>query len=49
MRQVGRDARAATRTLALAPSAQKNRALAAMANAIRAASSAILAANAQDR
>ena len=49
MRQVGRDARAATRTLALAPSAQKNRALAAMAKAIRAASPAILAANAQDR
>ena len=49
MRQVGRDARAATRTLALAPSAQKNRALAAMAKAIRAASPSILAANAQDR
>src|SRR6516162_6300520 len=49
MRQVGRDARAATQTLALAPSAQKNRALAAMAKAIRAASPAILAANAQDR
>ena len=49
MRQVGRDARAATRTLALAPSAQKNRALAAMAKAIRAASPAILAANAEDR
>jgi glutamate-5-semialdehyde dehydrogenase len=49
MRQLGRDARAAARALALAPSAQKNRALAAMAKAIRAASSAILAANAQDR
>jgi glutamate-5-semialdehyde dehydrogenase len=49
MRQVGRDARAAARALALAPAAQKNRALAAMAKAIRAASPAILAANAQDR
>jgi glutamate-5-semialdehyde dehydrogenase len=49
MRQVGRDARTAARALALAPAAQKNRALAAMAKAIRAASPAILAANAQDR
>ena len=49
MRQVGRDARVAARALALAPAAQKNRALAAMAKAIRAASPAILAANAQDR
>ena len=49
MRQVGRDARAAARALALASAAQKNRALAAMAKAIRAASPAILAANAQDR
>jgi len=49
IRQVGRDARAAARAMALAPAAQKNRALAAMAEAIRAASPAILAANAQDR
>ena len=49
MRQLGGDARAAARTLALAPTAQKNRALAAMAKAIRAAVPAILAANAQDR
>jgi glutamate-5-semialdehyde dehydrogenase len=31
MRQIGRDARTAARILALAPAAQKNRALAAMA------------------
>jgi hypothetical protein len=37
MRQIGREAKGAARTLALAPVAQKNRALAAMANAIRAA------------
>ena len=49
MRQLGRDARAAARTLALAPAAQKNRALAAIAKAIRAAGPAILVANAQDR
>ncbi|MGN6749569.1 MAG: glutamate-5-semialdehyde dehydrogenase [Xanthobacteraceae bacterium] len=49
MRHLGRDARAAARTLALASAAQKNRALAAMAKAIRAAGPAILAANAQDR
>ena len=49
MRQVGRDARAAARALALAPAAQNNRALAAKAKAGRAASPAILAANAQDR
>jgi glutamate-5-semialdehyde dehydrogenase len=49
MRQVGHDARAAARVLALASAAQKNRALAAMAKAIRVASPAILAANAQDR
>ena len=36
MRQIGRDARTAARVLALAPAAQKNRALAAMAKAIRA-------------
>jgi glutamate-5-semialdehyde dehydrogenase len=49
MRQIGCEARGAARTLALAPAAQKNRALAAMAKAIRAAAPAILAANAQDR
>jgi glutamate-5-semialdehyde dehydrogenase len=48
MRNLGRDARAAARVLALAPAAQKNRALAAMAKAIRRARSAILAANEQD-
>jgi glutamate-5-semialdehyde dehydrogenase len=49
MRQLGRDARTAARALALAPMVQKNRALAAMAKAIRAGYAAILAANAQDR
>jgi glutamate-5-semialdehyde dehydrogenase len=49
MRQLGQDARTAARALALAPTAQKNRALAAMAKAIRAGCAAILAANAQDR
>src|SRR5437762_13316811 len=43
MRQIGRDARTAARVLALAPAAQKNKALAAMAKAIRGGSSAILA------
>jgi len=49
MRQIGRDARSAARVLALAPAAQKNRALAAMAKAVRASSSAILAANREDQ
>jgi glutamate-5-semialdehyde dehydrogenase len=49
MREIGREARTAARALALAPAAQKNRALAAMAKAIRGARSAILAANADDR
>jgi len=49
MRQLGREARAAARALALAPAGQKNRALAAMAKAIRAAGPTILAANAQDQ
>jgi glutamate-5-semialdehyde dehydrogenase len=49
MRDIGREARAAARALALAPSSQKNRALAAMAKAIRGCRAAILAANAQDR
>jgi glutamate-5-semialdehyde dehydrogenase len=48
MRSIGRDARAAARVLALAPAAQKNRALAAMAKAVRGAYAAILAANAED-
>ena len=49
MRELGRAARDAARALALAPAAQKNRALAAMAKAIRGSRVAILAANAQDR
>src|ERR1700728_1209828 len=49
MRGIGRDARAAARVLALASPAQKNRALAAMAEAIRGSRAAILAANAEDR
>jgi glutamate-5-semialdehyde dehydrogenase len=48
MRNLGREARAAARLLALAPAAQKNRALAAMAKAIRGSRTAILAANQQD-
>ena len=49
MRQIGRAARQAARALALAPSTRKNRALASMAKAIRAAGPAILAANDEDR
>jgi glutamate-5-semialdehyde dehydrogenase len=48
MREIGRRARAAARTLALAPAEQKNRALHLMATAIRAQVSPILAANAED-
>jgi glutamate-5-semialdehyde dehydrogenase len=48
MRDLGRGARAAARALALAPSAQKNAALTAMANAVRMQAAAILAANAED-
>ena len=48
MRDIGRAARAAARTVALAPAAQKSRALAAMAKAIRGSRPAILAANAED-
>jgi len=48
MRLLGREARAAARVLALAPAAQKNRALAAMAAAIRNSGPAILAANTED-
>jgi glutamate-5-semialdehyde dehydrogenase len=48
MREIGREARKAAHALALAPASRKNRALAAMAKAIRRARSAILAANAED-
>jgi glutamate-5-semialdehyde dehydrogenase len=48
MRDIGRRARAAARMLALAPAAQKDRALTAQAAAIRAAEGEILAANAED-
>src|SRR5579871_1626563 len=48
MRQLGREVREAARGVALAPAAQKNRALAAMARAIRSSRAQILAANAQD-
>jgi len=48
MAEIGRDARAAARVLALATSAQKDRALGQMAAAIRAQKAAILAANAED-
>jgi glutamate-5-semialdehyde dehydrogenase len=48
MQEIGREAKAAARLLALASTAQKNRALAAMAGAIRADREAILAANSED-
>src|SRR3989442_1214645 len=48
MPEIGRRARTAARLLALAPTAQKDAALAAMAEAVRARKSAILAANAED-
>src|SRR3954447_19673986 len=48
MRGLGQRARAAARVLALAPAAQKNAALAAMAKAIRLQADTILAANADD-
>ncbi len=48
MAGIGRRAKAAARTLALAPAEQKNRALSAMAAAIRARKVEILAANAED-
>ena len=48
MQAIGRQAKAAARVLALAPAEQKDRALAAMANAIRADKTQILAANAED-
>ena len=48
MPEIGQQARTAARLLALASTAQKDAALAAMARAIRARKSAILAANAED-
>jgi glutamate-5-semialdehyde dehydrogenase len=48
MRELGREVRAAARSVALAPATQKNRALAGMARAIRGSDAQILAANAQD-
>jgi glutamate-5-semialdehyde dehydrogenase len=48
MAEIGRQARAAARSLALAPATQKDKALAAMAAAVRAQSARILAANAED-
>ncbi|MGM4930736.1 glutamate-5-semialdehyde dehydrogenase [Tardiphaga sp. 619_E2_N8_5] len=48
MNDLARSARAAARALAVAPTEQKNRALAAMERAIRAGVPAILAANAED-
>jgi glutamate-5-semialdehyde dehydrogenase len=48
MRAIGQRARAAARTLALASTEQKDRALAAMAAAIRADKDAIIAANTED-
>jgi glutamate-5-semialdehyde dehydrogenase len=45
---IGRRAKAAARTLALSPADQRNNALTAMAQAIRASEAAILAANAED-
>jgi glutamate-5-semialdehyde dehydrogenase len=48
MAEIGRAARAAARVLALAPAAQKDKALQAMAAAVRAQAARILAANAED-
>src|SRR5580704_6151020 len=48
MRGIGREARQAARALALASASQKNRALAAMARAVRGSEAAILAANRED-
>jgi glutamate-5-semialdehyde dehydrogenase len=49
MQEIGRRAKAAARNLALASAAQKDQALSAMASAIRAGESEILAANEEDR
>ena len=48
MADIGRRAKAAARTLALSPAAQRDKALSAMAQAIRDSQAAILAANAED-
>jgi glutamate-5-semialdehyde dehydrogenase len=48
MNAIGRDTKAAARVLAVAPAEQKNRALTAMAAAIRSGASEILSANAED-
>ncbi len=48
MAEIGRRARAAARVLALTPAAQKDRALGAMAAAVRAQAARILGANAED-
>ena len=48
MAEIGRQGRLAARVLALAPTVQKDRALALMAEAVRAEKSRILAANAED-
>src|SRR5689334_4028750 len=48
MAEIGRNARSAARVLALATPEQKNRALAAMAAALRTQTARILAANADD-
>jgi glutamate-5-semialdehyde dehydrogenase len=48
LRGIGRAARSAAHVLALAPAAQKNRALAAMVRSVRRSGPAILAANAED-
>ena len=48
MSDLAQQARAAARVLALAPAKQKNDALAAMADALRACSTKLLAANAED-
>src|SRR5882757_4539293 len=48
MRRIGGHARRAARVLALAPTAQKNESLTAMADAIRACQGDILTANAED-
>ena len=48
MADIGRRAKAAARTLALSPAAQRDAALTAMAKSIRASEAGILAANAED-
>ena len=48
MADIGRRAKAAARTLALSPAAQRDKALAAMAQSIRDSEAGILAANAED-